>query len=44
EYVVSMCEAVINGGSPAIHLYTMNSAPRAGSVIQELYPKYFAEK
>jgi methylenetetrahydrofolate reductase (NADPH) len=42
EYIVSMCETLLKGGAPGIHLYTMNSPERAGGVIEELYPRYFA--
>lgn len=43
EYIASMCETLISGGAPGIHLYTMNSPTRARPLIQEIYPKYFAE-
>jgi len=42
EYMASMCEILINGGAPGIHLYTMNSPTRGRGVIQEIYNQYFA--
>jgi|GEM_PF-156419 len=42
EYIASMCETLIDGGAPGIHLYTMNSPTRGIGVIQEIYSQYFA--
>lgn len=36
EYIASMCETLIRGGAPGLHLYTMNSPARARRVIQEV--------
>jgi methylenetetrahydrofolate reductase (NADPH) len=44
EYIASMCETLINGGAPGIHLYTMNSPTRGKGVIQEIYARYFTKK
>jgi methylenetetrahydrofolate reductase (NADPH) len=41
EYIASMCETLLNGGAPGIHLYTMNSPARGSGVIREIYSKYF---
>lgn len=44
EYIASMCESLVSGGAPGIHLYTMNSPARARRVIQEIYPKILGLK
>ncbi len=44
EYIASMCETLINGGAPGIHLYTMNSPTRGRGAIQAIYTRYFAPK
>jgi methylenetetrahydrofolate reductase (NADPH) len=44
EYIASMCETLINGGAPGIHLYTMNSPTRGRGVIEAIYASYFAPK
>jgi len=43
EYITLMCEALLEGGAPGIHLYTMNSPTRGIGVIQAIYKQYFAD-
>lgn len=43
EYIASMCEILLDGGAPGIHLYTMNSPTRGRGVIEAIYKRYFAD-
>jgi len=43
EYIASMCETLLDGGAPGIHLYTMNSPTRGRGVIDAIYKRYFTD-
>ncbi len=42
DYIASMCEELLEGGSPGIHMYTMNSSERCLDLIESIYSRYFA--
>ncbi len=41
EYISTMCEELLDGGAPGIHIYTMNSSAKCLDLIESLYPRYF---
>jgi len=42
EFMASMCEDLLNGGAPGIHIYTRSKPTRGIGIIQAIYDQYFA--
>lgn len=44
EYISSMCRALLEGGVPGLHLYTMNTPDRAGRIFEAVLGENREEK